>query len=604
MSLTPEQEYVVTAKDGHIVVLAGPGSGKTHTIIEKILYIFREDIIPEPYGLLAITFTNAAANEMRSRLRAKGFRQWNRVWVGTFHSFGFYLLTCYGSDVGVREDIKLVESDAQLHIIKNLTSKPLTSREINNFKFTFEQLKRKGIYPYRGDNNLDERLRNAYHKYQQILTDKNLVDFGDLVALSVRLLKESTLARRLFTNFFRYIIADEFQDSDPQQLEMICILSKDALGSTIVADDDQSIYRFRGAVRENVSTVRCLLNAEEILLGHNFRSDQVIVEAAKSVIGHESNRAPKKIEAVSKSYGCLYNSEFPNPNAEAKQVVDWIAALIGQKKIKDLGEIAIITRARYLADNVLEEMKEAKIPWFDRNRLKFQDSWEAVLALAILSLACDPSSSDRLHKVMSAIEDAGLAFRLGDEDALDLTVRIRERLLADMPVRPLPDTKTINLILSKAKLNSIICKVSWSPTEAKRLLKNLEVLITDLSQEAQSLRLDLNDAITRLAGYGAVQVMSMHGAKGREFDHVFLLGLEDDVLPSYRTHNHENDIAEERRIFYVALTRARKAVCLTSVAVRPTRSGNSQRKKPSRFIEHIPNEFFSPFPPLDIQNVS
>jgi superfamily I DNA/RNA helicase len=249
-------------------------------------------------------------------------------------------------------------------------------------------------------------------------------------------------------------------------------------------------------------------------------------------------------------------------------------------------------------------MKEAGILWFDRNRLKFQDSWETALALAILSLACNLNSSDRLHRVMSAIEDGGLAFRLGDEDALNLTVRIRDRLLEDMLSRPLPETETIKAILNIAKLESIIYKVCWSSTDARRLLKNLDMLITDLTQEAQSLRLNLNDAINRLAGYGAVQVMSGHGAKGREFDYVFLLGLEDDVLPSYRTHKNENDIAEERRIFYVALTRARKAVYLTSVAVRPRRSGNFERKKPSRFIEHIPKEFFSPLPPFDIQNLS
>jgi DNA helicase-2/ATP-dependent DNA helicase PcrA len=589
--LTSEQKYVVTAKDGHIVVLAGPGSGKTHTIIEKILYLFSKDIIPAPYGLLAITFTNAAANEMRSRLRSKGFSQWNRIWVGTFHSFGFYLLTCYGSDVGVREDFNIVETEVQKYFINESFSGNLSNQEVNNYKSTIEKLKRKGIYPDMGDDALNNKLRITYHKYQQLLNEHNLLDFGDLVALSVRLLKQSALTRRLFTNFFRYVIVDEFQDSDHQQLEMIHILAQGSTGSTIVADDDQSIYRFRGAIRENVLKIKELLKAEEIVIGANFRSDKVIVDAAESLIGHEANRTPKDIEAVSINSGYLYKCKFPNPTAEAEQVVKWIGELISQKQVKDLGEIAIITRAQYRAKYVLEEMDQAKISWFDRSRLKFQDSWETALGLAILSLACDLNSSDRLHLLVSAIEDGGLAFRLGDKDALDLALQIRDRLVASIPLNAIPENAKI--ILDIAKCEQIIYKVCWSDTDARRLLKNLDVMIAVITQEAQSLRHNLNDTINRLAGYGAVQVMSGHGAKGREFDQVFLVGLEDDVLPIYHTHNNENDIAEERRIFYVALTRTRKAAYLTSAETRDNRN-----KKQSRFINHSPKELFSPLPPL------
>jgi len=597
MPLTSEQNHVVTATDGHIVVLAGPGSGKTHTIIEKILYLFSKDIIPAPYGLLAITFTNAAANEMRSRLRSKGFSQWNRIWVGTFHSFGLYLLTCYGSDVGVREDFNIVDMEVQKEFINESSPGHLNPKEIEARKSAIEGLKRKGIYPNMGDAQVENELRITYHKYQQFLNEHNLLDFGDLVALSVRLLKQSALAKRLFTNFFRYIIVDEFQDSDNQQLEMIHILAQGAIGSTIVADDDQSIYRFRGAIRENLLKIKELIKAEEIVLGANFRSDKVIVEAAKAVIGYEDSRTPKEIEAVSINSGYLYKCEFPNPTAEAEQVVKWIGELISQQQVKDLGEIAIITRAGYRAKCVLKEMNQAKIPCFDRSRIGFQDSWEATLGLAILNLACDLNSSDRLHRVVSAIEDGGLAFRLGDKDALDLALQIRDRLVASIPLNAIPENAKI--ILDIAKCEQMIHKVCWSDTEAKRLLKNLNKMIEVMTQQAQLLKLNLNDTLNRLAGYGAVQVMSAHGAKGREFDQVFLVGLEDDVLPGYRTHKNENDIAEERRIFYVALTRARKAAYLTSAE-----EWDNIEKEQSRFINHIPKEFFSPLPPLGIQKVS
>lgn len=590
MPLTPEQTYTVQKATGHTVVLAGPGSGKTHTIIEKIFYIFEKNIIPEPHGLLVITFTNAAANEIRSRLRSKGFQQLSRVWIGTFHSFGSYLLSCYGSDIGVQENFELLEKEAQDQIINHVISKYLKGVSANNFKSELEALKRKGIYPGRNDENLDSKLRLAYKVYQKELTQRNTLDFGDLVALSVRLLQESVLASRLFKNFFRYVIADEFQDSDLQQLEIIYLLAKDAVGSTIVADDDQSIYRFRGAVRENVVKIKELLNAEKIILGTNFRSDQIIVDAARAIIGFEINRTPKEIRAASKNTGSLYKIEFPTQNAEAVQIAQWVAKLATQKRVETLGEIAVITRNRARANRILAELDKVEILWFDRSRLNFQDSWEISLSLAILALSCDLNSSVKLRKVLDAIEDEGISNRLGYKDAIDIAIEIRNCLLEKLDFYPSPEN--IEAICEIVQLETLVQSVCWSSTDANRLLNNLYKMFNDLKQEAQLLGLNLLDTINRLAGYSAVQIMSGHASKGREFDYVFLAGLEDDVLPFYKTHNNEEELAEERRIFYVSVTRARKAVYLTSAA----KTTGSWKRQPSRFIKHIPEELFSPSP--------
>jgi DNA helicase-2/ATP-dependent DNA helicase PcrA len=473
MALTLEQDYIVHKTTGHAVVLAGSGSGKTHTIIEKISYIFEKNIIPDPYGLLAITFTNAAANEIRSRLRAKGFQKLSRVWIGTFHAFGSYLLSCYGSDIDIQENFELLEKEAQDKIINHVIAKCLKGIQPSNFKSTLEALKRKGIYPGRNDENLDPKLRLAYEAYQKELAQRNALDFGDLVALAVRLLQESVLASRLFKNFFRYVVADEFQDSDLQQLEMIYLLAKDAVGSTIVADDDQSIYRFRGAVRENVTRIEKLLNAEKIILGTNFRSDQIIVDAAKAIIGFEINRAPKEIQAASKNTGSIYKSEFTTQNAEAVQIAQWITKLVTQNKIETLGEIAVITRNRTRANEILAELDKVEIRWFDRSRLNFQDSWEISLGLAILSLSCDLSSSIQLRKVLDAIEDEGISSRLGDKDALDLAIRIRNCLLEKLDFHPSPEN--VETICEIVQLETLIQDVCWSSTDANRLLGNLVV---------------------------------------------------------------------------------------------------------------------------------
>lgn len=590
MPLTAAQQAVVEVTTGHLLVLAGPGSGKTHTITEKILFLFNKAVIPEPYGLLAITFTNAAANEMRSRLRSKGFRQWDRIWVGTFHGFGHYLLTCYGGDVGIREDFDVLDRDEQNEVLEQIISTKLRGVSVRVLREQISNFKRQGIYPGRGDERITRSLRTAYGAYQRVLNERNQVDFADLMAFSVRLLNESELAQRLFTNFFRYVVVDEFQDTNHQQLEMVCIMATSAQGSTVVADDDQAIYRFRGADRTNIVALERLLNAERVTLDTNFRSDQVIVEAANSVINYETNRAPKGIVAASDRRGHLYKQEFPNVTTEAQQVVNRIAELYDAGQVVDWGEIAVITRQRRRAEPVLDAMDEARIPWFDRARLSFQDSWEATLGLSILELSCDLDSSDGLYRVMVAVEDGGLAYYLDGEDALDIATRIRERLASNQDWEPI--AADAHTILDIAQIYEMLRKYARSDNEYIRLLDNLRVMVADVVEEAGSLELTLEATIDRLNGYGAVQVVSSHGSKGQEFDYVFMVGLEDDVLPDFRAKKDE-EIDEERRIFYVSLTRARKTAYLTHASERLMPWGDVRQQAPSRFIGHIPEQFFS-----------
>ncbi len=589
MSLTPKQKKIVKATTGHYVVLAGPGCGKTHMITEKILYIFEKETIPEPYGLLAVTFTDAAARIMRARLRAKGFNQWDRVWVGTFHSFGRYILGCYGSDIGIRDDFEIIELDKRNLILEQIIIKHSIRFPPSEIGSIFDGFKRKGIYPGQGDDYVPSDIREIYKEYNQILRDENLLDFGDLVALAVQLLQKSGLIKRLYTTFFRYVMVDEFQDTDKQQLEMIRLLAEPSIGSTIVGDDDQSIFAFRGALRENVYKIKELLGSTEIVLGQNFRSDGVIVEAAAKVIGFDPKRRDKDIVPVSKERGHIYRYEFNDPDDEAKYVVKWINKILNNM-VDDPGDIAIIARTHYRAEWVEQEMDRIGIPWFDRSRLNFQDSWETALGLAILELSHNPSSSLFLYRVLAAVEEGGLAFRLGDEDALDVALEIRDKLKNSENLEL--DPKKVHKILDAAGMIKIIQKASSGISDAQRRTINLEKMMKDISLEAEKHNIDLFQVIDRFLGHGAIQIISSHQSKGGEFDIVFFIGLEDDVLPDYRAHNSSDKLAEERRIFYVGLTRARNAVYLTSVTHRPKPSW-VKNFIPSRFIGHIPDEYFS-----------
>lgn len=589
MGLTPKQKEVVEATSGHYVVLAGPGCGKTHTITEKILYIFEKDTIPEPYGILAVTFTDAAARIMRARLRSKGFNQWDRVWVGTFHSFGRYILGCYGGDIGIREDFEIIELDKRKLILEQLIKEHSIGIPPSEIGSIFDGLKRKGVYPKQGDHYLPSDIRGAYKEYNRILRDENLLDFGDLVAFAVQLLQKSDFVKRLYTIFFRYVMVDEFQDTDKQQLEMIRLLAEPSIGSTIVGDDDQSIFGWRGALRENVYKIKELLGSTEIVLGQNFRSDEVIVEAAAKVIGFDPNRRDKDIEPVSKERGHLYRYEFNDPDDEAKYVVTWINKTLNNM-VDDPGDITIIARTHYRAEWVEQEMDRIGIPWFDRYRLNFQDSWETALGLAIIELAHNPSSSLFLHRVLAAVEEGGLAYRLGDEDSLDVALKIRDKLKTYENLELYPNK--VHKILDAAGMIEIIQNASAGISDAQRRTNNLEMMMENISSEAEKHKIDLLNVINRFSGHGAVQIISGHQAKGGEFDVVFFIGLEDDVLPDYRAHDDDDKLAEERRIFYVGLTRARKAAYLTSVVHRPMR-GWIKNAIPSRFIGHIPDEYFS-----------
>ena len=591
MALTVEQDAIVKTCQGYQVVLAGPGSGKTRTITEKVLYLIGGKIIPDPYGLLALTFTNSAANEMRSRLRLMGFSQWDRIFVGTYHSFGHYLLSCYGGEIGIREDFEVANSDVQSAFLESILGK-YKGLSVGNIKQAIEAYKRQGIFPGINDEKLDKDIKAIYRDYEHAKLSSNLLDYGDLIALSVRLLENSDFVYRLFASHYRYLLVDEFQDTDYQQLRLVEIMAKAATGATIIADDDQSIFGWRGANRGNVQVIVQRLDAEIKQLGVNFRSDQVIVEAANLVIQHEKNRIPKKISPYSQEQGRIYYQHFSDAAEECRIISDRIRLLQSNRQVQDLGEIAVIARARWRASELTSHFDRDQINWFDRSQLNFEDSWDALLAISVLGLAINQDSSDQLHKVMATVEISGLAFQLSIQDALDLALDIRRNLKMNLDCDPTPNVA--REILTAAHYWNFLETASWSNTETKKRLDNVNNMLGDLDRLSNQTDLCLFDIINRLIGVGAVQILTGQEAKGREFDHVFFIGLEDDVLPDYRS-TRDDRLAEERRIFYVGLTRARKVAYLTSVANRTTRGGQIRKVVPSRFLDHIPPNLLTPF---------
>jgi DNA helicase II / ATP-dependent DNA helicase PcrA len=591
MELTEEQFEVIQHTRGHAVVLAGPGSGKTRTATEKIAYIFENDVIPEPFGVLAITFTNSAVNVMQQRLRQMGFSAWNRIFIGTFHSFSKYLLSCYGSDVGIREDFEIADSEIQKELIKEIQP-GLDSRGIYNIYNVIANQKQSGIYPGKGDEKLSSSLRQIYHAYQHQLQQRNLLDYGDLIHFTISLMNNSLLAPRLFMGFFRYVIVDEFQDTDHQQLELVKIFAKGAIGSTIVADDDQSVFEWRGADRRNIEAIQKFLKADMYQLGINFRSDQAIVAAANAVINQEKNRQQKNIQANSVNAGKIFVECFDSEEQEASAIATWIKQHIDSKVVSDLGQFALIVRSRYRSSKITSTLGEQKINYFDRSQLLFDDGWETIFALCLLGLACDPGSSDRFYSLLSSVDMGGLSDKFGIRDGLEFVMSLREEICNDMPCKP--TTAAIQHILDCANYWNILKAGCWSETDYKNKCKNIDNMIQNVERMAQENQQGLLEAVDQLAGYGAVQILSGQESKGREFDTVFFAGLEEGVIPDYRSKTEEK-ISEERRIFYVAITRAKKEIYLSYADFRPTKYGKLLQQQRSRFIDAIPKHLISTF---------
>lgn len=662
------QRKAVFKTQGPILILAGAGSGKTTVLINRIAFLLRfgnafyeqaadytqedgalllraaEDssvawqevsraahAVPvNPWNVLAITFTNKAANELKERLSAMLDDDGARVNAGTFHYICLRILRREIDALGYRAGFTIYDTDDGIRVVKdclaelNLSDKMFLPKTVLN---QISRAKDSMLSPeaYLEQNESDFRLKvigGIYALYQKKLKEANAVDFDDIICLTVRLFEQEPDILSHYQNLYRYIMVDEYQDTNHAQYRLVSLLSAKYHNLCVVGDDDQSIYRFRGATIENIlSFEEEFEDAAVIRLEQNYRSTQNILDAANGLISHNNARKGKKLWTENGAGSKVLSYRALDEMGEAMFVVRQIedSAARGQK----FSDNAVLYRTNAQSNTIERQLVRAGIPYRIVGGTKFFDRKEIRDILAYFRVIDNPSDTVRLKRIINEPK-RGIG---------DATVRLVEEIAAQQGIpmfdvmkhaqdyaalskknavllsftemietlRQVSDTSALEILLDEVmRQTGYEEMLSAQGVEGRVRLENIAELKTNLIKyendsedgglqgflEEVSLFTDLDNLND---DEDSVILMTMHSAKGVEFKNVYVIGLEENLFPSYQSASSDNEVEEERRLAYVALTRAKERLFLSCAAQRML-FGHTSRNQPSRFLREIPQE--------------
>ncbi|NUN16140.1 MAG: UvrD-helicase domain-containing protein [Myxococcales bacterium] len=631
-SLNPQQLRAVVHRDGPLLLLAGAGSGKTRVVTHRIAHLIQHGTRPE--GILAVTFTNKAATEMSERLHGLvGSDTAEKVMTSTFHKLGVLILKRDGRSVGVPEDFTIVDTDDQLTLIRDA----MRQAEINTeryephwIQYRISAAKNAGMFA----DNLGARITDVigqvissvYRAYTDLLRRSNAVDFDDLLLLPLSILQTRPSALDYYRGRFLHILVDEFQDSNHVQLEIIRLLADKSRNVCVVGDDDQSIYGWRGALIRNILEFeRYFPDATTITLTQNYRSTSVILTAANAVIQHNQSRRPKDLWTETISDDLIPVVQLRTPQDEARYVVEKIEE-ISRSEGRALDQFAILVRTNAQTKNFEEALRLSQTPYHLVGGLTFWDRAEIKDALALLRLLVNPNDEVALRRavgvygtavgpatfrrlidaahvhrrtLLDMMENASGVSGIGGKAAQiceEFARHIKSHGLLLYPGGPV--AAVVRRLIDSVKLNRLLITRAGDEEEGtkrysnvKELVRSLEAYESRRGREAslgeflRGLALDQTDSADQTDG--KVTLMTLHSAKGLEFPVVFLCGLEERIVPHARVVDEDGDVDEERRLFYVGMTRARAKLILTWCQKRE-RFGETKRSIPSRFLDELP----------------
>jgi DNA helicase II / ATP-dependent DNA helicase PcrA len=639
--LNPQQLEAVKTTEGPVLILAGAGSGKTRAITVRIAYLISEKNVA-PYNILAVTFTNKAAGEMRERVNAMlaGQRLQSAPLISTFHSLCVRILR---TDIdklqeGYTKSFTIYDTDDSQKVIKacikdlGLDEKQLSSRQVQS---AISAAKNRGedfeMYASSVEYTDEKRaaIARIYKMYEERLNNANALDFDDLLIKTVRLLRVSPETRYKYNDKFKYILVDEYQDTNPLQFALIGYLTEKQQNICVVGDDAQSIYAFRQAdIRNILEFEQHFKDAKVIMLEQNYRSTQTILDVADAIIKNNRNRKDKKLWTANEGGEKIFYYQALDSDGEARFVA---AKIYDHLRANPKQKIAILYRTNAQSRVFEEALRKNRIEYNIVGGFSFYERAEIKDIIAYLKLALNPFDDIALLRVINtptrgfgktSLDE--LQFRAKDfgvslweaiaiitnnyDKPLNLTPRALESLKKFKQVIENLQNKVAEVSESEERVSQVVISAiedtgyanmlrSENTDESAARLENLEELVNaavdyDKSEEENGLR-DFIDhaALTsdtdKFDRNASVTMMTVHSAKGLEFPVVFLVGLEDGIFPHSRSMNDESELEEERRLAYVAITRAEKVLYVTH-AMRRRVYGAEMSAEPSQFLNEMP----------------
>ena len=624
--LTLPQRAAVEHRGGPLLIIAGAGSGKTRVLTRRIAHLLATGDVP-PWGILAITFTNKAADEMRKRVAELVGPPAEKMWVSTFHSACLRILRTNADRLGYRSAFTVYDDTDSRRMVEMITSelgfdqKRLPSRavqgvisqaksELVDFE-TFREEARSGPDPFR------KRIADVYVQYQQRLLAANALDFDDLLMVTANLLQACDDVRAAYQERFRHILVDEFQDTNHAQNEIVKLLGEAHGNVCVVGDSDQSVYRWRGAdIRNILEFERAFPNVTTIMLEQNFRSTQTILDAANAVIANNVGRQPKELFTVGDAGGPIKRYRAEDERDEAAWVSSEILRMHASEGLS-WGDVAVFYRTNAQSLPLETSMKFSGIPYKVVGGAKFYDRREIKDILAYVRVLANPDDEVSARRIVNVpkrgIGDTSVA-RLAawaQTEHLPFTEAIDRAADAGLSGKALRGAEQLSKTL--AELRPLVQTVN--PADFVQLVADrtgyLAELVAEHTHEADGRIENLAELATQAADFDdvmgfletvalvadsdeldsdgtRVSLMTLHTAKGLEYPAVFVVGLEEGIFPHFRSLSEPSELEEERRLFYVGITRARRHLAISHAWSRTT-WGRTQPAMPSRFVTEVPS---------------
>ncbi len=625
-NLNKEQKEAVLNTEGPNLIVAGAGSGKTRVLTTRLIHVIHQKKA-WPSQILCVTFTNKAAKEMQNRVMQYVKGSSNAIpWLGTFHSISVKFLRRHAEALNYKSNFTILDTDDQKKLIRNIVKgKDLDAKKFSPqlILYHIDQWKNKGLLPkdvkLEKSGSIIKSILKVYEIYQNKTKDLNAFDFGDLILFCVKLFEEHQDIREIYQNNFKYILVDEFQDTNFIQNKWLNLLVNDKQNICCVGDDDQSIYSWRGAEIKNFLTFdQIYKNCKVFKLEQNYRSTKNILETASTLIANNSNRVGKKLWSSANQGELVKLNCYRTGKEEAQGISDIIERNV--KKKYSLNDVSILVRAIYQTREFEERFLQVGIGYRVLGGIKFYERAEikdAISYLRIINQKYDDLALERIigapkkgvgESTLNQIYQFGKINNLSLEDSIikilekgDFKPKIKTTLaqLINMLAKWRKDSlkmkhfDLLKIVLDESGYSAML--KNKKDLENENRLENLKELLRAM-QDYDNLQnflehVALATSIDQEWEGAKVNLMTMHAAKGLEFDVVFLPGWEEGLFPHQKSLEEKGDFAleEERRLAYVGITRAKKEAYL-SFAMKRAYHGDWMDALPSRFINEIPEE--------------